>query len=131
MGSTISLRIVFAGFPSPAEDHLDQPLDLNEFLISNKPSTFFTQVEGDSMEGEGIFSGDIAIVDKSIEAVSGDIIIAIYNGGFLIKRLRKESTKIWLDSAHPNHPPIEITESDQFQIWGVVTNSIRRIRKVF
>lgn len=125
-----ALRQVAAGFPSPAEDHLDKPLDLNEYLVKNKPATFFVRVKGHSMEGRGIYQDDIAIVDKSLEVSNGDIIVAIYNGGFIIKQIRKESGQIWLDSAHNDYPPILVQELDQFQVWGVVTNTIRRHKKI-
>ncbi len=125
------LPVVYAGFPSPAEDHMEKQLDLNEYLITNPPATFFVRVKGNSMEGAGVFSGDIAIVDKSLEAKSGDIIVAVYNGGFTIKRLILEGPKITLFSEKNNYKPIVITEEDQFQVWGVVTNCIRRIRSVY
>lgn len=110
---------------------MEKQLDLNEYLITNPPATFFVRVKGNSMEGAGVFSGDIAIVDKSLEAKSGDIIVAVYNGGFTIKRLILEGPKITLFSEKNNYKPIVITEEDQFQVWGVVTNCIRRIRSVY
>jgi DNA polymerase V len=76
-----------AGFPSPANDYLEKSLDLNEFLIKNPPATFFVEIQGDSMIGAGIHSGDILIVDRSLEAVHNKIVVAVVNGEFTVKRL--------------------------------------------
>ena len=113
-----------AGFPSPADDFLDKKIDLNEHLIKHPAATFFIRVEGDSMIQAGIFSGDTLIVDRSIQAASGRVVVAVLNGEFLVKRLKKIRNKIYLEAENPKYKPIEITESTPFEIWGVVTTVI-------
>ena len=82
---------VSAGFPSPAEDHIDRKLDLNELLIQHPVATFFVRVAGESMKDAGINHGDILVVDRSLEAVSGKIVIAIVNGELTVKRFIQDS----------------------------------------
>lgn len=116
-----------AGFPSPAEDYLDRPLDFNELLIAHPAATFAVRVTGESMIGLGIFPGDIAVVDRSLTAQSGSIILAVLDGGFTIKILRRKAERVMLESANPDYPPVEIAEESQFEIWGVVRYAIRRL----
>lgn len=113
-----------AGFPSPADDFLDKKIDLNEHLIKHPAATFFIRVEGDSMIHAGIFSGDTLIVDRSLQAENGKVVVAVLNGEFLVKRLKKIRNKIFLEAENPKYKPIEITESVPFEIWGVVTTVI-------
>jgi DNA polymerase V len=117
---------VMAGFPSPAEDYIEKQLDLNELLIAHPAATFFVRVEGDSMCEAGIQSGDILVVDRSVEAVSGKIVIAVLNGEFTVKRLKKEKEHIWLLPENSHYPVIKVTSESDFQIWGVVTYVIHR-----
>jgi len=117
---------VSAGFPSPAEDYIEQRLDLNELLIQNPAATFFVRVNGDSMSGAGINNKDILIVDRSLEPVSGKIVIAIINGEFTVKRLFKNGDSCKLVAENPDYPPIEISEESACEIWGVVTSSINQ-----
>jgi len=117
---------VSAGFPSPAEDYTDRKLDLNELLIKNEAATFFVRVDGDSMIGAGIHHDDILVVDRSREAVSGDIVIAILDGELTVKRLVKESQYGRLVAENPNYPSIEITEEIGCEIWGVVTSVVHQ-----
>jgi len=117
---------VSAGFPSPAEDHIDQKLDLNEFLIPHPTSTFFVRVSGDSMINASINNNDILIVDRSLEATNGKIIIAIVNGELTVKRLIKNHTSCRLIAENANYQPIEITEDSEFEVWGVVTSVIHQ-----
>ncbi len=129
---------VRAGFPSPAEEYSDTKLDLNRHLIGNPNSTFFVAITGDSMMDVDIQSGDIAIVDRSLEAKSGDIILAVVDGDFTIKRLEKTDSKfvngvrigpkIRLIPENSNFDPIEITENVVFQVWGVVTYTIHKAK---
>lgn len=121
------LSVVKAGFPSPADDYLDKKLDLNEHLIKHPSSTFFVKVKGDSMIKAGINSGDILIVDRSLEPRDKKIVIAIVNGEFTVKRVSKKSGKLFLVSENDNYPPIEIKEGMEFEIWGVVTNVIHGV----
>jgi DNA polymerase V len=117
---------VSAGFPSPAEDHIDRKLDLNELLIQHPAATFFVRVAGDSMQDAGIHHGDILIVDRSLEATSGKIVIAIVNGELTVKRFVQHQTSCQLIAANPHYLPVEITENSDFSIWGVVTSVIHQ-----
>lgn len=117
---------VKAGFPSPADDYIDKKLDLNEYLIANKASTFFVKVIGDSMIGAGIFPNSILVVDRSIEVTNGKIVLAILNGEFTIKRFKKIRGKIQLIAENPKYQPIEIIEEHEFEVWGVVTSVINK-----
>jgi DNA polymerase V len=112
---------VSAGFPSPAEDHIDQKLDLNRYFIKNPSATFYVRVNGDSMTGAGIHSGDMLIVDCSLEPVPGKVVIAVINGEHTVKRLMREGDRILLIAENAEYPPIEISELEDLHIWGVVT----------
>lgn len=115
---------VSAGFPSPAEDYLEGKLDLNHYLVPHPAATFFVRVTGDSMLGAGIHPGDILIVDRSLEASDGKVVIAVVNGELLVKRLRLNEISIGLVAENPNYPPLLVTEMMDFEVWGVVTNVI-------
>ena len=117
---------VSAGFPSPAEDYMEKKLDLNELLIQHPSATFFVRVNGDSMIGAGISHDNILIVDRSLEAVSGKIVIAIVGGEFTVKRLVKKGASYTLVAENPAYPPIPINEEASCEIWGVVTSSINQ-----
>lgn len=121
------LSRIKAGFPSPADDYLDRKLDLNEHLIKHPASTFFVKVKGDSMTGAGINSGDILIVDRSLEPKDKRIIVAVINGDFTVKRISKKGEKLSLISENPKYEPIEIKDSMDFEVWGVVTNVIHSV----
>lgn len=122
------LTPVQAGFPSPADDYVEKSLDLNELLIEHPAATFFVRVEGNSMIDAQIHSGDVLIIDRSLRAKSGSIIIAVLNGDFTVKRLILKKEKTFLVAENPKYPPIEILEENDFQIWGVVTYVIHKIR---
>ncbi len=121
------LSRIKAGFPSPAEDYLDRKLDLNEFLIKHPAATFFVKVKGDSMTGAGIHSGDILIVDRSIEAKDGKIVVAILNGEFTVKRFQQQKNKISLVAENQQYKPIDITPGTDFEVWGVVVHVIHSV----
>jgi DNA polymerase V len=121
------LSSVKAGFPSPADDYLDKKLDLNEYLIKHPASTFFVKVKGDSMIGAGINSGDILIVDRSIEPKHHKIVVAILNGEFTVKRLHKKRDQIVLLAENAQYQPIEIKSGMDFEIWGVVMHVIHSV----
>ncbi|RAP26732.1 hypothetical protein DID74_01535 [Candidatus Marinamargulisbacteria bacterium SCGC AG-333-B06] len=114
-----------AGFPSPADDYMDNRLNINDYVIKNPMSTYYIKVSGDSMIGAGIFSGDILVVDRSIEASHNRIVIAMIDGDFTVKRLRYHKTKIYLISENSQFVPIEVT-NQELMIWGVVTFSIHQ-----
>ncbi len=120
---------ISAGFPSPADDYIDRLLDLNELLIKNPPATFFVKVAGDSMTGAGINNGDTLIVDRSIEAANGKIVIAVVNGELTVKRLVKSNNSCSLVAENPDYASLEISEESQFEIWGVVTSVIHQFEK--
>ena len=117
---------VQAGFPSPADDHLEDALDLNTHLIHHKEATFFVKAQGDSMLDAGIQQGDILIVDKSLSAKSGKIVIAVVDGEFTVKRLHKYKGNITLKAENPDFEDIKIGGTDELIIWGVVTSVIHQ-----
>ena len=117
---------VSAGFPSPADDYLEQELDLNAYLIKNPEATFFVKVSGNSMVGAGIYDGDILIVDCSLEAKNGDVIVAIFEGDFTVKRFVQRGNQYYLWPENPHYKPIELKEDCEFRVWGVVTNVIHK-----
>ncbi|MFN7096816.1 MAG: LexA family protein, partial [Gammaproteobacteria bacterium] len=114
-----------AGFPSPAEDYIEGMLDLNTYLIKHPAATFFVRVRGDSMSQAGIFPNDLLIVDRSITANYGNIVIAIVEGELIVKRLARRQGKLFLDSENPTYQPIAV--KGELQIWGVVTNVIHAV----
>jgi DNA polymerase V len=118
------LSRVCAGFPSPADDFIDQEIDLNRQLIRNPLATFIVHAEGDSMEGCGIYSGDALIVDRSLAPKHDSIVIACLDGEMTVKKLIYREGKPYLVAANPNYPTIEIREGDELIIWGVVTKNI-------
>jgi DNA polymerase V len=116
------------GFGAAADDYMERGIDLNEQLIRNKPATFFMRVSGDVMVGAGIFSGDVVIVDRSVKASSGKVVIATLNGEMLIRRLEKTFNKIRLVPETPGLSPIDVDLSgSEFSIWGVVTYVIHAL----
>ena len=121
---------ISAGFPSPAEDSIDKHLDLNEYLIAHPAATYFVRVEGDSMIEAGIQSGDILIVDWSLEPRSGDVVIAMINGEFVVKTFHcKVDGKKFLLAGNPKYPHIELTDTMDVEIRGVVTSGLHIFRK--
>lgn len=117
---------VSAGFPSPADDHIEKKLDLNEYMIGNQNATFFVKVQGDSMSGIGILHGDLIVVDRSIKPVDGKVVVAVVDGELTVKRLRQIKGKTYLVPENPDYEPIEIKEFTDFQIWGCVDGSLRK-----
>ena len=112
---------VSAGFPSPPDDFREKKLDLNTHHIKHPAATFFVRVQGESMINGGIRPGDILIVDRSIEHTNNKIVIALINGEFTVKRVKKAGTKVLLIPENPRYHPIQITQDMNFEIWGVVT----------
>ena len=113
--------LVSAGFPSPAEDYSDKKLDLNEYLIKHPASTFFVKVTGDSMIEAGIFPEDMLIVDRYPTPKSGQVVLAVVDGEFTVKRYQKIGEIIKLIPANPKYQPIEFVDGQELIIWGVVT----------
>ncbi len=123
----IAAADVAAGFPSPAEDFIDRRLDLNEKLIQNPAATFLVRVRGNSMIGAGILSGDVLIVDRSLEARDGQVVVARVEGDFTVKRLRSKGPRLFLVPENPEYKPLEIRPEMSFEIWGVVAFSVRSL----
>jgi DNA polymerase V len=119
---------VEAGFPSPADDHLERGIDLNEELIRNPAATFLVRVKGDSMRDAGIHSGDVLIVDKSLVPTDRKIVVAMIDGNFTVKRFRKRGGQVFLEAENPEFPPLEVTEGQELSIFGVVSYIIHQAR---
>jgi DNA polymerase V len=115
-----------AGFPSPASDYIDQRLDLHDYLGVHSEATFFLRVQGDSMQGAGIYDGDLLVVDRSKTAKSGHVVIAVIDGEFTVKRLQKRGGKTWLKAENPNYAPIELCDGQELEIWGVVSHVVHK-----
>ncbi|MDR3476443.1 MAG: translesion error-prone DNA polymerase V autoproteolytic subunit [Gammaproteobacteria bacterium] len=114
---------VSAGFPSPADDYIEKHLDLND-LVKNPASTFFVKVAGHALKDAGIYENDILIVDRSLPALPGKVVISVIDGQLMIKRIDKHSGKLYLMPTNTEFAPIEIKEEDDLHIWGVVTKVI-------
>lgn len=117
---------VACGFPSPAEDSLENPLDFNELVGARLPSVFAVRVAGESMIGAGLFPGDVAVVDKAKTPSHGCIVVACLNGEFTMKRFLKKRGRIVLHPENPAFPDIEVPDEAEFEVWGVITHSFRR-----
>jgi DNA polymerase V len=115
-----------AGFPSPADDFLDNSIDLNKELIRNKDATYFGRVNGNSMINVGIADGDLVVIDKSITPTNGKIAVCNIDGEFTIKRIKIEKDKVWLVAENDNFLAIEVTEGSTLEIWGVVTGVVKK-----
>jgi DNA polymerase V len=118
--------LIKAGFPSPAADYREEILDFNAYLVQNPAATFTVRVEGDSMIDEGIRSGDLLIVDRSITPRAEMIIVAILYGEFTVKKLVSREGRLWLYPGNPDFDPLRIELDMEFQVWGVVTHVIHR-----
>ncbi len=117
-----------AGFPSPADDYVEDRLDLNQLLVQNKSATFFLRVKGDSMTGAGIHDKDIIVVDRSNEPTDGSIVVAVVDGELTVKRLVQRSSSVELHAENPKYQPIRFKEGQELTIFGVVTSSIHNVR---
>jgi len=119
-----------AGFPSPAQDYLTDSIDFNRELVRHRETTFCARVSGNSMQDAGIYDGDIVVIDKSLEAKNDDVVAAWIDGGFTLKRFRKDDSGDfgWLIPANDEFQPIKVTADNDFIVWGVLTYSIHKIR---
>ena len=115
---------VSAGFPSPAENFMEGEIDLNNILITNPTSTYYVRVFGDSMKDIGIMSGDLLIVDRSLEITNNCIVVAYIDGEFTVKRIKKSKDKIFLIAENEMYRDIEITKEMKFNLFGVVIHAI-------
>ncbi len=116
---------ISAGFPSPADDHLEDIIDLNQQLIKNKEATFFGRAEGDSMIGAGIGNGDLLVIDKSLRPKNDNIAVCFLDGEFTVKRIKIEKDIIWLVAENEKYQQIKVTSENDFVIWGIVTHCIK------
>ena len=115
-----------AGFPSPAENFMDLDLNLQDYLVQNPSATFCVRVTGDSMQNAGILSGDVMVVDRSLEPKNNTIVLAVLDGEFTVKRIQKKREELFLNPENKDFKPIKVTEEMNFQVWGVVTHIIHK-----
>ena len=135
--STEELNVSFidagikAGFPSPAQDYHTGTIDLNRELIRHRETTFLARVSGNSLNDAGICDGDIIVIDKSLEAMNGDFVVAFVDGEFTLKEFRfdEKNNCAWLVPHNKDYEPIRVTEENQFLVWGVLTYTIKHLRK--
>ena len=120
--------LVPAGFPSPADDFIEMEINLQDYIVKNKEATFCVKVEGTSMTKAGINTGDIMIVDRSLNPKHNDIVLAVIDGEFTVKRLAVNNESIYLMPENDSFSPIQINESMDFQIWGIITHIIHKAR---
>ena len=118
---------ISAGFPSPADDFKETRISLDDELIQNKEATFFAKVKGQSMIDAGLDDNDLLVIDRSLEPTNNKIAVCFLDGEFTVKRLRVEKSTVWLQPENPNYPIINITEENDFVIWGIVTNVIKKV----
>ena len=120
-----------AGFPSPAQNYMTESIDLNKELIRHKETTFLARVSGTSLMDAGICDGDIIVIDKSLEAKNGDFVVAFIDGEFTLKEFRFDEANhcAWLIPHNKDFSPIKVTEDNDFMIWGVLTYTIKQLRK--
>lgn len=120
-----------AGFPSPAQDYTSDAIDLGKILVRDSETTFYARVEGNSMRDDGIFDGDLVVIDKSLEAKDGDIVAAFIDGEFTLKHFHADVKNgcAWLMPANADFQPIKVTEENNFMVWGVMTFCIRRFHE--
>ena len=124
----LGISFISAGYPSPAEDFSELSISLDKHLIQNPAATFMAYANGNSMVRAGIHHGDILIIDRSLSARDGDIIIAVLHGEFTVKQLSIIKDSFFLIPQNPQYSPVKILDDMDFAIWGVVTYSIRKHR---
>ena len=117
---------VAAGFPSPAEEYLDMDLNLHEYLVQNPAATFCVRANGDSMLDANIQSGDVMVVDRALSPANNSIVLAVLDGEFTVKRIKKNENELYLMPANEQYQPMKITDDIDFQVWGVVTFIIHK-----
>ena len=118
---------ISAGFPSPAEDFSENRLSLDDELVKNKETTFYARVSGQSMIGAGLDDNDLLVIDRSIAPTNNKIAVCFLDGEFTVKRLKVESSGVWLQPENPNYQAIQVTSENNFIIWGIVTNVVKKL----
>jgi len=126
----LACECVSAGFPSPADDYMDIGIDLNEQLIQHPTSTFLLRVRGNSMTGAGIYNDDLLVVDRHLNPRPGQIVVAVLDGAFTLKRLTFKGERLYLEAEHPNYPPIDVQKYNDVQVWGVAVYSIHSLNNL-
>ena len=116
-----------AGFPSPATDYVENRLDLHDLVVLHYDATYFLRAKGQSMLGAGIHDGDVLVVDKSLEPQHGNVVIAVVDGEFTVKRLHRQGGSVKLLAENPEYPDITFKEGQELEIWGVVTNVVHNL----
>jgi DNA polymerase V len=122
-------RPVAAGFPSPADDFIEEEIDLQRLLIFNRPATFLVRVAGDSMVGKGLFDGDLAVVDRSLEPQNGDVVMVDVDGERSFKVWQRQARRVTLSFANPRYPIFAMSPGAVIEVWGVVSASINPRRR--
>jgi DNA polymerase V len=123
-----SSSVISAGFPSPADDYMEQTLDLNQLLIRHPSATFYIRAKGNSMINAGIYDGDILIVDRSLLPANKSVVIGVIDGEFTVKRISKEKEKLFLIPENDEYKHIEVNPDTDLKIWGVVTHVIHKVQ---
>lgn len=118
---------ISAGFPSPADDFLDNSIDLNKVVIKNPNATFYGRVSGDSMIDAGLSDGDLLVIDKSLEPSDGKIAVCFIDGEFTVKRIKMGVDCCYLMPANKHYKPMRVTEENAFVVWGIVTTVIKKL----
>lgn len=126
-GCPLYLSAVSAGWPSPADDYIEEEINLHDVAVRNPAATFFLRAAGDSMIGVGIHDGDLLVVDRSIPAGHNRIVIAAIDGELLVKKIVRRNGRVYLVPANPDYPEIDITDSEYLHIWGVVTYALHKL----
>ena len=117
---------VHAGFPSPAEDYRCKRIDLNEILVTHPQATFMLRVAGDSMREEGIDDGDMLVVNRALKPRHGQIVVAVVDGEFAVKKLYLRAGRLKLRAGNPTYPEIVPAEGQTIEVWGVTTHCIKQ-----
>jgi DNA polymerase V len=118
---------ISCGIPSPNSDVEQQRISLDKELIKNKEATFFARVSGQSMIGAGLDDNDLLVIDRSIAPTNNKIAVCFLDGEFTVKRLRVENNGVWLQPENPNYQAIQVTSENNFVIWGIVTNVVKKL----
>ena len=118
---------ISAGFPSPADDFMQQRLSLDSELVKNKEATFFARVTGQSMIDAGLDDNDLLVIDRSLSPSNNRIAVCFLDGEFTVKRLKVKKGEVWLQPENKDYKPIKVTQENDFIIWGIVTNVIKKV----
>ena len=119
------------GFPSPAQDYVEESIDLNKEIIRHKETTFLARVSGNSLMDAGISDGDLIVIDKSLEVNDGDFVVAYIDGEFTLKEFKRDKANncAWLIPHNDEFSPIKVTEDNDFMVWGVLTYTIKKLHR--